>query len=146
MNIDLFPHNPPWTFKSICNKLILKYSDIHGVGVFALEDIQKDEILDTSKPFKINIYLCILYMIIYYIFNLLKIENITNIFNFIFLGADIVNGKNIKIVHIVPSLLSYCNSSKDPNAKVYFDRSSHMYYFFSLKDIKRGEEILIQYK
>jgi SET domain-containing protein len=146
MNADMFPQNPPWVFITSANKLTLKYSDIHGVGVFARENITKGEILDSSRPLRINICLCIISIFIHKILRLLGLDNSTNIFNFIFLGKSRINSTDKKTAHIVPSLLSYCNSSDKPNIKIYFDYSSQIYYFFSLRNISLGEEILIEYK
>lgn len=146
MNADMFPQNPPWVFISNTNKLILKYSEVHGVGVFAKEKILKGETLDSSRPLRINIFLCIISIFIHNVLRLFKLDNSTNIFNFIFLGKSRINSTDKKITHIVPSLLSYCNSSEKPNIKIYYDCSSEIYYFFSLRDILEGEEIFIEYK
>ena len=132
-------------YENNSNLFELKISKIHGYGVFAKINIENNCILDTVKPFTINkslFYLIILYYHIYKIFKKISPSNITK---YLFVQRL---GEKINKVHLIPSIFSYCNNSRElePNAKFYFNHEIGMYLIKSIKQINKNEEVLIKYE
>lgn len=109
------------------NKIQVKSSEIHGLGVFATEDINENEMIEEcpilflpTKKGEMN------YVLIDYTFQWPKIDDWTN--HVIALGYG-----------------SLYNHSDSPNAEWFSDEEKTVFKFVSLKPIKKGEEITIYY-
>ncbi len=98
--------------------VIIKPSLIHGKGVFATQNIKKDEILECD---------------------VLEVPkgDIINDYVFPFVG-------NRVCIHI--GFASFLNSSNNPNIKhIKIDTIKKISYFKTLKDIQPNEEITLKY-
>lgn len=109
------------------NKIQVKSSELHGLGVFATKDIDKDEVIEEcpilflpTKNGEMN------YVLIDYTFQWPKTDEWTN--HVISLGYG-----------------SLYNHSNTPNADWFSDEEKMVFKFVSLKPIKKGEEITIYY-
>lgn len=108
-------------------KIEFKQSPVHGWGVFATQDIPKDEVIEIcpilflpAKRGEIN------YTLVDYAFEWPRSESWTNFV--IALGYG-----------------SLYNHSSTPNASWTNDVENQTFIFFSTKPIKKGEEIFIYY-
>jgi hypothetical protein len=111
----------------IPNKIEVKSSPIHGFGVFAIEKILKDEIIETCYS-------------IFFKTDLGSNDDILLKYRFSYpCGVS-------PIKYAIP--LGYgCiyNHSDDNNATWTCDSDNGMYYFIAVKDIEPGEEICTSY-
>ena len=100
-------------------------SKIHGIGVFATEDIQKDEVIEICP-------------VIYLEKTDTKKIDKTLLFDYYFAwkkgGSAIALGKG-----------SLYNHSYKPNAVYKKNFGNNTLTFVALKEIKKGEEILVNY-
>jgi SET domain-containing protein len=110
------------SYKPLPDNLTIKESSIHGLGLFATEDI----------PTKLNYNMHTMHTHTYY-----------NIY---------VNEFKIYEELIRTSLGGYINHSNTPNAELYEAKiinnnkiTLYKYFLVYLKDIKAGEEILLDY-
>lgn len=109
------------------HKIEIKESPVHGWGVFATQNIDKEEVIEVcpvlflpAKRGETN------YVLIDYAFQWPKTESWTNF--------------------VIP--LGYgCiyNHSDNPNANWTHDYENKTFIFFSIKPIKKGEEIFTYY-
>ena len=115
------------------SKIEVKKSPIHGYGVFAKEDIKKDEILEEchfiSLP-KDNKYLN-------------AFIQLSDLIDFVFVFPK---GKDFK--EWAWPLGNGCiyNSSPNSNADWEIDENKRLFIFKSIKDIKKGNEICTNYE
>lgn len=122
------------------NKFSVKKSNRNGYGVFANEDIQADILLECCIPYKISITIFLINLFIMNIFKILRIKYSTNIFKY--LGADIKNNQ----IHILPTMFMYANHTREnPNIKISYSDELKAYTIYSLKNIKKDEEVLLRY-
>jgi len=108
-------------------KLEVRKSTIHGYGVFAKDDIKKDELLEEC-----------FYMVQ---------PGISQIYNEDYIYSWPKYGKS-KYMTVVLGYGSMYNSSKkqnDNNAHYETDEENHIFVFRAIKDIKKDSEILIWY-
>lgn len=142
---NLFPSNPPWFSSRDSDKITLKFSPIHGIGVFAIKEIPENLILDTVKPLEMPkqlFYITILFYLVCRIFNF----NIFNITKYLFLNRE---NRKIKAVHFLPTIFIYCNDALKTelsNIKIIYENKYNVYYIVSIKNIKPDEEILLKYE
>lgn len=108
-------------------KIEFKESQIHGLGVFATSDIEKNEVIEVcpilflpAKRGDTN------YTLVDYAFEWPRSEHWTNFV--IALGYG-----------------SLYNHSNNPNANWTNDVENNTFIFFSTREIKKGEEIFICY-
>ncbi len=110
-------------------KIYVAKSRIHGLGVFASEDIQEGEVFEIT-----------------HIIDVVKSkqEDLKHQFLYDYRFAYNVNGKIEKLV-LALGYGSLYNHSSMPNANWRLNTELDMFEFFSVRDIKPGEEILICY-
>jgi len=106
-------------------KIEVKDSDIHNRGVFCIEDISKDEIIEVCQIINLNDIDT-------------KIIDNTFLYNYYFSWKD--NGSAICLGNG-----SIYNHSIKPNSEYIKDFDNSIIRFIALKDIKVGEEILVNY-
>lgn len=111
-------------------KIVVKDSKIHGRGVFAKEDIFKDEILEECHfIFLENKWMDMERILQEYVFSWIKSEN---------------SNTTPKSTLVLGNGMIY-NSSRENNANWLIDINKNVYRFFAVKDIKKGEEICTFY-
>ena len=106
-------------------KIQIRNSDIHGIGVFCIEDILKDEIIETCHLIILNE-------------KDTKTIDDTFLYNYYFSWMN--NGSAICLGNG-----SIYNHSTKPNSEYIKDFDNSIIRFIALKDIKVGEEILVNY-
>lgn len=106
-------------------KIEFKKSNLHGTGVFAITDIQKDEIIEICP------------LIILSEKDKKEIDK-THLYNYYFSWKE--NGGVISLGYG-----SVYNHSYEPNAKYEKDFLNDVIIFRSIKAIKKGEEIFVNY-
>lgn len=120
------------------NLFRLQPSKIHGLGVFAIEDIKKGIIIDQVKPLIISKKIFYLLLIFLYFFKFFKIKDSTNILKILFhTNSDI---------YFVPSIISYLNHGADYSNVGYSYEPNFGFSFFTTADLKKGEELLLKYR
>lgn len=118
----------------------LKKSDVHGVGVFAIKDIPVD-----IDPFE-NTIGCDDKDVV--ILNESDISNLNKgVKKMIDSFYHETNGKYLIPVKGLNSLdiSYYLNHSSEPNLTHYQDHNCGMFNFRTIKEIKKGEELFINY-
>lgn len=104
-------------------KICVRRSELHRWGVFALSDIQKDEMLEEAPYFAVPLDeinaapSCLIYS--YWLCE-----------NYMLIGTG---------------LASLYNHSYEPNADYQVDKINEIIRHYATKDIKAGEEITINY-
>lgn len=106
-------------------KTEVRNSDIHGIGVFCVNDISKDEIIETCQLIILNE-------------KDTKIIDDTFLYNYYFSWEN-----NASAICLGDG--SLYNHSIKPNSNYIKDFSNGVIRFVALKDIKSGEEILVNY-
>lgn len=120
------------------NLFRLQPSKIHGLGVFAIEDIKKGTIIDQVKPLVMSKKIFYLMLIFLYFFKFFKIKDSTNILKILFytnLG-----------VYFIPSITSYLNHGSGNTNVGYSYEPNFGFSFFAIANIKKGEELLLKYR
>ena len=102
-------------------------SDLHGIGVFAGEDIAIDSIIE----------ICPVILIPEKDIELIKKTSLNNYY--------FEWGENLKSGIIALGYGSVYNHNYSPNAVYTFDFESNSVYFYALREISAGEEITINY-
>ena len=97
----------------------VKKSEIHGKGVFAVNDIKKNKIIEICNILEV------------------KRRKVKGIFK------DYVFRKNRKKSFLALGYGSLYNHSNDNNAIVEYEND--LLYILAVKDIKKGQEIFINY-
>ncbi len=111
----------------ISDKIEVKPSHISGMGVFAKENIKANEVIETC-------HFTILEQSFPQIDNKLK--------EYVFSWPKTVwGGKSV----VVWGFGSVYNHSKNNNADWVTDEENNLFKFFTIKDIKKGEEICTNY-
>lgn len=111
----------------ISDKIEVKDSPIEGRGVFAKEDIKANEVIECS-------HFIILEQSFPQIDNKLK--------EYVFSWPKTVwGGKSV----VVWGFGSIYNHSRDNNTDWVTDEENNLFKFFTIKDIKKGEEICTNY-
>lgn len=103
----------------------IRNSDIHGVGVFCIEDILNGEIIESCQLIILNE-------------KDTKAIDDTFLYNYYFSWEN--NGSAICLGNG-----SLYNHSIAPNAKYIKDLDNNKIVFIAIKDIKKDEEILVNY-
>ena len=111
------------------NKIYVARSPIHGLGIFANEDILKGEVFEITPLLDVVKS---------------KEEDLGREFLYDYRFAYNKNGKTTKLV-LALGYGSLYNHSDDPNANWKLNEVLDMFEFYAVKDIKRGQEILIYY-
>lgn len=111
------------------NKIYVARSSIHGLGIFANEDIAKGEVFEITPILDVVKS---------------KEEDLGREFLYDYRFAYNKNGKTTKLV-LALGYGSLYNHSDDPNANWKLNEVLDMFEFYAVKDIKRGQEILIYY-
>lgn len=111
------------------NKIYVARSQIHGLGVFASEDIKKGEVFEITPILDVVKS---------------KEEDLGKEFLYDYRFAYNKNGKTTKLV-LALGYGSLYNHSKDPNANWKLNEVLDMFEFYAVRDIKSGEEVLIYY-
>lgn len=111
------------------NKIYVARSPIHGLGVFANEDIQKGEVFEITPIIDVV---------------LSKEEDLGREFLYDYRFAYNKNGKTSKLV-LALGYGSLYNHNDSPNANWKLNEVLDMFEFYAIKDIKAGEEVLIYY-
>lgn len=111
------------------NKIYVARSPIHGLGIFANEDIAKGEVFEITPILDVVKS---------------KEEDLGREFLYDYRFAYNKNGKTTKLV-LALGYGSLYNHSDDPNANWKLNEVLDMFEFYAVKDIKRGQEILIYY-
>lgn len=106
------------------NSIVIRKSEIHGYGVFATEDIEKDDILEEVP-------------VILYQKSDLASEN-TYITTYSYGITD-------DVVAIPMGCAGMYNHSQTPNVGSNFNSYLRIYTHFALRDIKAGEELTLDY-
>ena len=106
-------------------KIGIKDSDIHNRGVFCVENISKDEIIEVCQIINLNDIDT-------------KIIDNTFLYNYYFSWKD--NGSAICLGNG-----SLYNHSIKPNAKYIKDLENNKIIFIAITDIKSNTEILVNY-
>lgn len=108
------------------NKIEARKSSIHGWGIFAKEDINNGEILE-ENPFLI-------------------IPMSQGEASSIFIDYRFNYPRNSSKYQVIPFGFSCLyNHSDSPNAMWETDEENNIFVFFSIKEIKKDEEILVYY-
>jgi len=110
----------------INSKIEVRESPIHGMGVFAKENIKSGEIIE-------NCHFTILEQ---------KFFDINKKLQEYVFAYPKINAKNSVVVWGYGSIY---NHSKNNNADWIVDEEKNVFTFFTLRDIKKGEEICINY-
>lgn len=110
-------------------KIYVARSPIHGLGIFANEDIKNGEIFEITPLLDVVKS---------------KEEDLGLEFLYDYRFAYNKNGKTIKLV-LALGYGSLYNHGDDPNASWKLNEELDMFEFYAVKDIKAGEEILIRY-
>jgi SET domain-containing protein len=119
----------------------IKPSKKHGVGVFAIRDIPKD-----TYPFKLTGSQCIKQKII----NIPEEEvkklhpEVRKLVDDFYHKEDSVYGIPYKGLN-ANDISFYMNTSKKPNVGFEYNKGCTMVVFKTLRKIKKGEELLINY-
>ena len=122
------------------SKIEVKKSSIHGYGVFAKENIKKDEILEECHFIPLN-----------YDRGYMSYYQPSNIERYIFLFPKI-NKKSFNLpkekLELVLPLGGGCiyNSSPNANADWDTDIKKRLLIFKAIKDIEKGKEIFTNYE
>lgn len=116
-----------WLYPS--TKIYVAKSRIHGLGVFASENIEKGTCFEITPLVDVV---------------LSKAEDLGREFLYDYRFSYITGGKITKLVMAL-GYGSLYNHSDDPNANWRLNNEINMFEFYSVKDIKAGEEILIYY-
>ena len=103
----------------------IRNSDIHGIGVFCVQDILKDDIIEICPLIILDE-------------KDTKIIDDTFLYNYYFSWEN--NGSAICLGNG-----SLYNHSIEPNAKYIKEFDDNKIVFVTIKDIKKGEEILVNY-
>lgn len=112
-------------------------SKINGFGVFAQEDIREGVIIEQIRPFIMSKKIFYLLLIFSYFFKFFNIKDSTNILKiFFYTKFD---------MWFLPSPMSYLNHSDSSNIG-YSYQPKFGFTFFTIKNIKKGEELLLKYK
>jgi len=111
----------------ISPKLEVKNSPIHGLGVFAKDFIQKDEVFETSH---------------FWVLNETKFEKIDSTLREITFAWPMFTDQNHAVVL---GWASIYNHSDDNNATWETDVENRIFKFYAVKDIQAGEEICTNY-
>jgi len=113
----------------IQHKTEVKESKIHGWGVFAKEDIKKDDIIEECHFMSIH-------PLMYTIIKRLSISRYT--FSY----------PKSTMEELIWPFGNGCvfNSSPTPNAEWNTDTVNRLLIFVALKDIKKGEEMFVDYE
>lgn len=106
-------------------KIEFKKSRLHGKGIFALTDIQENEIIEICPIIILNER------------DTKKIDE-THLYNYYFSWKE--NGSSISLGYG-----SLYNHSYEPNAKYEKDFLDNTLIFKSIKAIKKGDEIFVNY-
>jgi SET domain-containing protein len=119
----------------------IKKSEVHGIGVFAIKDIPTD-----TNPFE-NTIGCddknVVTLNESDIKHLSKgVKKMIDSFYHQSDGQYIIPIRGLNSLDIS----YYLNHSKDPNLTHYQDHNCGMFSFKSLKEIKKGDELFINYK
>jgi len=121
---------PTLTFSK---KIQVRKSELNGYGVFAVRNLQKDEILEQS-PF---------------IISGIRTKDLvqTNLRKFLWpLPCNCEECKYRGRPFTVSSgFVQLYNHSTEPNVKIQFDTKSRIVTITTVKDIKKDEELLINY-
>jgi SET domain-containing protein len=112
---------------TIPQKILVKSSPIHGFGVFAKENISKGEIIEECYA-------------IFFKLNLGVHDDIFPKYRFLY-----PCGSNPTHNAIPLGYGCIYNHSETPNAYWTCNSDNAMYYFISLRDIEKGEEIFTSY-
>jgi SET domain-containing protein len=107
------------------NKIEIRNSNIHNRGVFCVEDIKKDEIIEISELIILN-------------------EKDSKIIDNTFLYNYYFSWKNNSSV-ICLGYGSLYNHSIKPNSKYIKDFENNKIIFIAIDNIKKGEEIFVNY-
>jgi len=110
-------------------KIYVAKSRIHGLGVFANEDIQEGEVFEITPLIDVVKS---------------KEEDLKHEFFYDYRFAYNKEGKTTKLV-LALGYGSLYNHSNTPNANWRLNTELDMFEFFSVRDIKDGEEIFIYY-
>ena len=120
----------------------IKPSKKHGVGVFAIRDIPKG-----INPFKITGIPCLKSRVLN-----IKDSELKNIDSEVLKMVDDFYHKDEKGIYGIPyrglnanDISFYMNTSKHPNVSHKSTNKCSMVEFFTLKPIKKGNELLINY-
>ena len=110
----------------------VKKSSIHGYGVFAKEDIKKDDIIEECHFMSLPSQLY---------------DSIKRwpILRYVFHYPIRALGRFEELVWPFGNGCIY-NSSPNPNASWNTDEVNRLFVFYALKDIKKGEEIFTDYE
>jgi len=100
-------------------------SPIHGLGCQAIEDIKKNEIINVEPMIKLD-------------GNTLGIKS--NVRNYVWASKIKKN-----IVYLINGLGSYCNHSNESNMIVEMKEEEMMCEYKARRDIKKGEELCVNY-
>ena len=120
------------------NLFMLQPSKIHGLGVFAKEDVKKGIIIDQVKPLIMSKKIFYLLLISLYFFKFFKIKDSTNILKILcHTNSDI---------HFLPSIMSYLNHGASYSNIEHSYEPNFGYSFFTTADVKKGEELLLKYR
>ena len=106
-------------------KIETRNSNIHGVGVFCIDNILKDEIIEICQLI---------------ILNEKDTQIIDNTFLYNYYFSWEKNGSAICL-----GSGSLYNHSTKPNAKYIKEFNNNKIIFTAIKDIKKGEEVLVNY-
>ena len=153
---------PPYQLKT--NKIKLQKSDVHGIGVFATDDIKKGSIITfypshaiTNNKNELNKYLFSKELFKINCEYKLKINNYSifgnpdNTENTMLLGHMIndsscicIDPNNISDIEIKNSVCRYVLESNN-NCMIKYDEYIGIVYIITTKNIKKSEEIYISY-
>lgn len=112
---------------NVPTKIILKSSDIHGLGIFATKRIKKGELIEECPILPLPIE---------------PGERSSLLMNHRFAWPKGIGWRE----HVIAmGYASYYNHSNDPNADWDSDVENGTFKFTALKDIKVGEEIFVWY-
>lgn len=125
------------TYINNLNLCQIRSSQIHGLGVFASENIKRGTIIDQTKPFIISKKAFYLLLIFLSFLKFFKIKDSTDILKILFYGRS--------SVCFTPSMMSYLNHSSDNPNIGYLNEPDFGFSFFAISDIKKDEELLLKY-
>jgi SET domain-containing protein len=108
-------------------KLYINHSAIAGLGVFASENIKKGEIIEVVPVI------------------LLPEEQISDLAKTNLLDYFFAWGEKLEVAAFALGYGSLYNHSYEPNAKFVENFDTNTIIYSALRDIKKGEEILINY-
>ncbi len=109
------------------SKICVKNSPLHNLGVYSSDDIQKNEVIEICT---------------FLSFPQSPTESLPVFGNYSFCYP---RSENWKEHALVMGYGSFYNHSENPSVDWVTDESNRTFKFFAIRDIKKGEELFIDY-